>query len=55
MSTGYKIQDPKGIYFLTFQTVDWVDIFTRKVYKDIVIDSFKFCIENKGLRLYASP
>lgn len=53
MSTGYKIQDPKGIYFLTFQIVDWVDIFTRKVYKDIVIDSFKFCIENKGLRLFA--
>jgi REP element-mobilizing transposase RayT len=30
-----------------------VDVFTRKETKQIIIDSFKFCIENKGLILYA--
>jgi len=53
MSTGYKIADQEGLYFLTFQIVGWVDLFTRKVYKDIVIESFKFCQENKELEIYA--
>ncbi len=52
MSTGYKI-DGDGIYFLTFQIVGWVDIFTRKVYRDIVIESLKYCQENKSLNLFA--
>ena len=53
MSTAYKIQDKEGAYFLTFQIVGWVDIFTRKIYKDFVIDSLKYCQENKGLQLFA--
>ena len=32
MSTGFQINDKAGSYFLTFQVVDWVDIFARKVY-----------------------
>ncbi len=53
MSTGYQIIDQKAPYFLTFQIVDWVDIFTRKIYKDIIIDSFKFMIENRKFQLFA--
>ena len=53
MSTGYKIDEKDGLYFLTFQIVGWVDIFTRKVYRDIVIESFKYCQQNKGLEIYA--
>jgi REP element-mobilizing transposase RayT len=53
MTTGYRIYDQQGLYYLTFQIVDWVDIFSRKVYRDIAIDSFNFCIKNKGLKLYA--
>jgi len=41
------------LYYLTFQIVGWVDIFTRKNYRDIVIESFKYCQGNKGLELYA--
>ncbi len=37
----------------TFQVVGWADIFTRKVYRDIIIDSFKYCKEQKQLKLYA--
>jgi putative transposase len=51
--TGYKIRDPYGIYFLTFTVVGWLDVFTRKETKQILIDSFKYCRENKGLVLYA--
>ena len=53
MSTGYKILESTGLHYLTFQIVGWVDIFTRKIYRDVAIDSFKFCQENKGLNLYA--
>jgi REP element-mobilizing transposase RayT len=53
MSTGYKINRDDGAYFLTFQIVGWVDVFTRKVYRDIAIDSLKYCIEKKGLNLFA--
>ncbi len=53
MSTGYKISEKVGAYFLTFQIVGWVDIFTRKVYRDIAIDSLKYCQKNKGLEIFA--
>lgn len=53
MSTGYQIDNQDGFYFLTFQVIDWVDIFTRKVYRDILIDSLDYCRKNKGLQIWA--
>jgi len=53
MSTGYKIEEQDGLHFVTFQIVKWIDIFTRKVYRDIVIDSLRFCQQNKDLEIYA--
>jgi len=53
MSRGYKIREQHGLHFLTFTTVGWIDLFTRKQCKDIVIASLKYCVEKKGLELYA--
>jgi len=53
MSTGYQINDQDGMYYLTFQIVDWIDTFSRQIYRDIIIDSLKYSIENKGLLIYA--
>jgi REP element-mobilizing transposase RayT len=53
MSTGYKIVDQEALHYVTFQVVNWVDLFTRQVYRDIVIESLKFCQVNKGLEIYA--
>ena len=53
MSTGYKITDQSAVYFCTFTIVQWADIFTRQVYRDIVVDSFNFCVEQKGLEVHA--
>ena len=53
MSTGYKISEDEGLYYLTFQVVGWVDIFSRKAYRDVAIDSLKYCQENKGLDVFA--
>lgn len=46
---GYKIRDQSATHFLTFSIMGWIDIFTRQRYRDIIIDSFQFCRENKGL------
>lgn len=50
---GYVISDQYATYFLTFTIVGWVDIFTRKEIKYIVIDSLKYCQNNKGLTIYS--
>jgi len=53
MSTGYKIIEGTNAYYLTFQVVGWVDVFSRKVYRDIIIESLGFCQEHKGLEVFA--
>ena len=53
MGETYHIKDPFATYFLTFQVVNWIDIFTRKRYRDTVVKSFNYCIKEKGLVVYA--
>lgn len=53
MSSKYKFHNPDGCYFVTFAVVGWVDVFTRNVYKDILIASWKYCQEEKGLLIHA--
>lgn len=50
---GYKIRNQYFPHFLTFTVVGWVDIFTRKLCRDIIIDSFKYCQSSKGLIIHA--
>ena len=50
---GYKIRDEFGVYYLTFAVVEWIDVFSRKIYADIVLDGLKFCIEKKQLKVFA--
>lgn len=52
-TTSYKIGNQNGLYYLTFATVEWIDVFTRKRYKDIVVDSLQYCQQEKGLELYS--
>ena len=43
---------PGYAYFLTLTIVDWIDIFSRPVYKHIMVDSLNYCIAHKGLKVY---
>jgi putative transposase len=52
MSRKYKFRDQTANYFVSFATVNWIDVFTRRVYKDIIVDSLNYCLENKGLIIY---
>lgn len=53
MSEKFKIHDQTYPYFVTFTVVKWIDVFTRNCYRDIIIDSLKFCQNNKGLTIYS--
>lgn len=50
---GYVIRDQHATYFMTFTVCGWIDLLTRKVYKDILIESFRYCQQNKDLVLNA--
>jgi len=53
MSGGYQIRDQRAMHFVTFQVVSWVDIFTRKSYRDDFLDALRYYRDNQGLRIHA--
>ena len=53
MSDRYKFRNPYGLYFVTLTVKHWVDVFTRRDYKDIIVESLDFCQKNKGLEIFA--
>lgn len=52
MKEGYVIRDQTLPHFITPTVVDWIDVFTRQTYRDIVIECLDYCIKNKGMILY---
>ena len=53
MNRNYKFYNPEGVYFVSFAVVEWLDVFTRNEYKDILLDSLAFCQQKKGMELFA--
>ncbi len=53
MSEKYKVGESAIPHFMTITVIDWVDLFTRQEFRDILIESLKYCIENRGLSLHA--
>lgn len=53
MSHAYRIHKQDAAYFLTMTAVEWLDAFMRKESKMILCDSLNYCIDNKGLEVYA--
>lgn len=43
----------KGVHFVTFTVVYWLDIFIRDRYRDVFYESLKYCQKNKGLNVHA--
>lgn len=41
------------IHFVTLTIIEWIDIFTKEIYFEKLIESLKFCQQNKGLEIYA--
>lgn len=53
MSVRYKFRNQEKLYFISFSVVYWIDLFIRNEYKNILIDSLRFCQKEKGLDIYA--
>jgi REP element-mobilizing transposase RayT len=53
MSRNYKFHNPQGVYFVSFAVVEWIDVFTRSVYKDILLKNLAYCQNNKGMEIFA--
>lgn len=41
------------LYFVTLTVTDWLDVFTRRIYSDLMIENLKYCQQNKKLNIYA--
>jgi putative transposase len=52
VSRKYKFLNKEGLYFVSFATVNWVDVFVRPQYCDIVVDSLNYCKANLGMEIY---
>jgi len=52
MSRKYKFYNKEGVYFVSFAVVYWLDVFIRRKYQDIIVDSLNYCIKEKGMEVY---
>jgi REP element-mobilizing transposase RayT len=52
MSRKYKFADNDKIYFVSFATTNWIDLFIRNEYKEEIVNSIKYCQLHKDLELY---
>ena len=52
MKEGYTIKDQSRAHFITATVVNWIDIFSRKIYRDAIIESLCYCVKNKGMIIY---
>ena len=53
MSEIRKANVEGAAYFITLTVEGWVDVFTRKVLVDELVNNLKYCQEHKGLEVFA--
>jgi len=53
MALKFRIHDQTELYFVTFTVVNWIDVFIRDWYREVMVKSIRFCQDNKGLQVYA--
>ena len=40
-------------FFVTLTIVGWIDLFSREIYKEVVVENLQYCQKNEGLEIYA--
>ena len=48
----YLFTEGISTYFCTFTVVDWLPLFVKPTFTDIISESLFFCSENKGLKIH---
>jgi putative transposase len=51
MSEKYKTHSD-GLYFVSFSVVGWMDVFVRRTYQEILVESIAYCQQHKNLKIY---
>jgi len=53
MSAAYQIHDQYKVYFITLTITKWIHVFKEYHQKRMVIESLRYCQNNKGLVIYS--
>lgn len=53
MSRKYKFYNNEGVYFVSFAVVNWIDLFVREEYCEIVIETLKYYQSEGRLELFS--
>ena len=53
MAFSYQIQDQGAVHFVTFTVHQWVDVFTRDIYREKIVESLRYCQIYKGLEIFS--
>jgi REP element-mobilizing transposase RayT len=53
MSRKYKFKDNEELFFVSFAVINWIDLFIRNEYKEVLITSIQYCQQHKDLDVYA--
>ncbi len=53
MSRNYKFRNPKGLYFISTAVVNWIEVFAKEIYKNVLIESLTYCQKEKGMEIIA--
>lgn len=52
MTKNFKSGETGIPYFVTFTVVEWLNVFTKPQYMQILWDSLQYCRREKGMKLY---
>lgn len=52
MGFEYVIRDQGAVHYVTFTVHQWVDVFTRSCYVDVLLNSLRYCQDKKGLEIF---
>lgn len=52
MSRKYKFHKKEGVYFISFATVYWIDVFIRDIYFTVLIEALDYCRKNKDMHIF---
>jgi len=53
MRSSYKVYEKEGVYFITSTIIEWIPVFTSKVYFDILVSSLNHCVKHKELHIFS--
>ncbi|OHB85244.1 MAG: transposase [Planctomycetes bacterium RIFCSPHIGHO2_02_FULL_38_41] len=53
MRSRYQVIKNSGVYFITSTIIEWIPVFTKREYFDIVVQSLSYCRQSKSLKLFA--